>query len=86
MRSRGELIGICPVSASSAWWHDNIWPEASAVLFPRGRIRFVSPEGVVTDDRPMGDVALVHYGPGVGLFGEVMSPHGHVVVLRSDLL
>jgi site-specific DNA-methyltransferase (adenine-specific) len=40
LRSNTKVIGLLPVSTSSAWFHDYIYGKAE-IRFIRGRIRFV---------------------------------------------
>jgi len=47
---------LIPAAVGTKYWHDLIWPIASAVGFPRGRLDFGG------DDSPSFDSAVVVYG------------------------
>lgn len=40
----GNGIGLVAARTSAGWWHD--WmPKADAILFPRGKTKFIRPDG-----------------------------------------
>jgi len=42
----GDGIGIVRAYTSSGWWHDNMY-RADAILFPRGKTKFIRPDGSI---------------------------------------
>lgn len=44
--AHGEGIAIVRSYTSAAWWHDNMH-RAEAILFPRGKTKFIRPDGSV---------------------------------------
>lgn len=44
--AHGNGIGLARAYTSSGWWHD--WmPKADAIVFPRGKTKFIRPDGSV---------------------------------------
>lgn len=44
--AHGNGIGLARACTSSGWWHD--WmPKADAIVFPRGKTKFIRPDGSV---------------------------------------
>jgi len=66
----GKLcVMLLPVSTSTALFHDLIYPNASDILFIRGRIRFSGTNSkgeAVNDKAGMHDSMLVVFDPSVG--------------------
>jgi phage N-6-adenine-methyltransferase len=61
---RGTALVFARVE--TAYWHDTIWPHASGVLFPRGRISFLtapSPQAHNAGHNAGAPSALVAFGP-----------------------
>jgi hypothetical protein len=40
-------IAICRAYTSGSWWHDEVVPHAECLLFPRGKTKFIRPDGTV---------------------------------------
>lgn len=58
--SHGNGVAIVRAYTSSRWWHD--WmPSADAVLFPRGKTKFIRPDGSIGTS-PGHGVVLVGMG------------------------
>lgn len=57
----GNGIAIVRAYTSSSWWHE-LMPRAEAILFPRGKTKFVRPDGSIGGS-PGHGVALVGMGP-----------------------
>jgi hypothetical protein len=57
---RGTALVFARVE--TGWWFDHIWPKASAVLFPRTRIRFMRADGTTPTAGSGAPSALVAYG------------------------
>lgn len=53
-------IGIIRAYTSSAWWHDWI-PKVHTVCFPRGKTKFVRPDGTIGKS-PGHGIALIGMG------------------------
>jgi DNA N-6-adenine-methyltransferase Dam len=45
--AHGNGIAICRAYTSSDWWHEVVLPNAQTLLFPRGKTKFIRPDGVV---------------------------------------
>lgn len=56
----GNGIGIVRAYTSSGWWHDWI-PKVDAVLFPRGKTKFIRPDGSI-GRAPGHGIALIAMG------------------------
>lgn len=77
-RPDGHLFGILPASTNAAWFHKYVWP--AAICFPRGRIVFEPPPGVVDFEAPSIDTCVFYYGPDRELFRAEFEDKGHVVL------
>lgn len=40
-------IAIVRAYTSSSWWHQHVVPNAQTLLFPRGKTKFVRPDGTI---------------------------------------
>ncbi len=76
--AHGDGVGIVRAYTSSAWWHDYI-PRVDALLFPRGKTKFIRPDGSI-GKAPGHGIALVAMGPdccravlksGLGMFWDL---------------
>lgn len=56
----GSGVAIVRAYTSSSWWHD-LMPRAEAILFPRGKTKFIRPDGSVGGS-PGHGVVLVGMG------------------------
>lgn len=81
MNQQGRLIAVCPASVNSKWWHENVWAYATAIFFPKGRIEFDPPPGIVSNGSNMGDSAVVHYGVDAFGFRDHFEDLGKVIIL-----
>lgn len=81
MNQEGILVAICPASTSSVWWHENILEYSRAICFPKGRIQFDPPPGIVSDSSNMGDSAIVLFGSEMFLFKDLFEDYGHVIIM-----
>lgn len=45
LRRHGNGIALVFARTETAWWHDEIWHSADAILFLRGRLTFLRPDG-----------------------------------------
>lgn len=70
--AHGNGIGLARAYTSSGWWHD--WmPKADAIVFPRGKTKFIRPDGSVGKSP----------GHGVALFASgVAASH---ILMAADL-
>jgi hypothetical protein len=59
--AHGSGIAICRAYTSSDWWHDHVVPRAEVLCFPRGKTKFIRPDGVV-GTAPGHGVALIGMG------------------------
>lgn len=44
--AHGNGVGIVRAYTSSSWWH-SLMPQAHAILFPKGKTKFIRPDGSV---------------------------------------
>jgi hypothetical protein len=51
-------IAIVRAYTSSAWWHEWVVPHAQTLLFPRGKTKFIRPDGTVGGSPGHGIVLL----------------------------
>lgn len=58
--NHGNGVAIVRAYTSSSWWHD-LMPRAEAILFPRGKTKFIRPDGSVGTS-PGHGVVLVGMG------------------------
>jgi len=59
--AHGDGIAICRAYTSSDWWHEVVIPNAQALLFPRGKTKFIRPNGVI-GTAPGHGIALIGAG------------------------
>jgi phage N-6-adenine-methyltransferase len=64
-------------NATDSRWFQTLASRADAICFPAGRIKFMSPDGVVGS--PMQGQTFFYYGEAVTKFAEVFGPIGFVV-------
>jgi hypothetical protein len=57
----GNGIAVCRAYTSSDWWHDVVVPNAETLLFPRGKTKFIRPNGEV-GTAPSHGIALIGAG------------------------
>jgi phage N-6-adenine-methyltransferase len=70
------LVNNC---ADTAWFQDAA-QAASAICFPRGRIRFYMPNGKLHATPPLGQ-AFLYFGHHAANFARHFGPHGLVAIL-----
>ena len=56
--------GVMVVRAytSSNWWHELIVPNAETIVFPKGKTKFIRPDGTIGKE-PRHGIAFVGMGP-----------------------
>jgi hypothetical protein len=59
--AHGNGIAIARAYTSSDWFHDDVVPHAETLLFPRGKTKFIRPDGSV-GSAPGHGVALIGMG------------------------
>ena len=62
----GDGIAVVRAYTSAAWFHDHVVRRAQAVLFPRGKTKFVRPDGSVGTAPGHGVVLLGMGSVGIG--------------------
>ena len=70
-------------SQTSATWFQEAYRAASAVCFPRGRIRFLRPTGEAGPSPKQGQ-AILYFGPRAACFEKEFSKHGSITLLRRE--
>ena len=77
----GDGIGLVRAYTSSSWWHEYI-PQVDMICFPRGKTKFVRPDGSIGKS-PGHGVALIAMGAygcgalersGLGMIWELRKP------------
>lgn len=58
----GNGVVVVRAYTSSAWFHDHVAPRAELLLFPRGKTKFVRPDGSIGGS-PGHGVVLIGMGP-----------------------
>jgi hypothetical protein len=75
-------IAVCRSYTSCDWWHDHVVPRAETLLFPRGKTKFIRPDGTI-GTAPNHGIALIGMGAvanaalqrcGLGWFVELRAP------------
>jgi DNA N-6-adenine-methyltransferase (Dam) len=59
--AHGDGIAICRAYTSSDWWHEVVIPNVETLLFPRGKTKFIRPDGIV-GTAPGHGIALIGMG------------------------
>lgn len=62
MAEHGDGVFLTFARVETAWWQDWVWPHASAIWFPRGRLTFCFPDGKPAPYNSGGPTALIAYG------------------------
>jgi len=78
----GEIEQACVLvnNATETAWFQRMLKAADAVCFPKGRIRFIDPDGNVSSFSPLQGQAVIYFGSNTGAFVTEFSKKG--VVLR----
>jgi hypothetical protein len=85
-------IAICRAYTSSRWWHQYIIPNAETLLFPRGKTKFIRPNGEV-GTAPGHGIAFVGMGEvantalqqsGLGWFVDLRGTHRRQKIAEID--
>jgi len=76
----GDVSEACVLvnNATETEWFQNLARHASAICYPRGRVRFWSPSGSKASN-PLQGQAVIYMGPRADRFCEVFSRFGFVV-------
>jgi hypothetical protein len=84
-------IFVCVARTSCDWWCELVWPLSELILFPRGKTRFLRPDGS-PGPSPTNGVALLAKGEvacaalrrcGNGLLGFCATPDRSASLLRA---
>ena len=77
----GNGIAIVRAYTSAGWFHDHVWPRAESLLFPRGKTKFIRPDGSIGKS-PGHGIVLIGMGA-VCCAALKRSGLGHYVALRE---
>lgn len=55
-------VALIPARTETDWWWDHVWKPASGMLFIRGRVEFLYPDGLRARAAFPGPMVLVAYG------------------------
>jgi DNA N-6-adenine-methyltransferase Dam len=78
----GNGIALVAARTSADWFHDVVAPNAETLVFPRGKTKFIRPDGTIGKEPGTG-VVLIGMGPianaalrrsGLGLFVQLREP------------
>lgn len=75
-------IAILFARTETAMWHENIWPKASAILFLKGRVSFLKPNGEPAANSSGAPSALIAYGEEAARRLANSDLKGHLVQLK----
>lgn len=74
-----QIIALIPARVGTKYWHDYVWPEATQILFPEGREKFIDPITLSTPRHGATfDAAVIYYGNRRARFDGVFGPHGQL--------
>jgi len=62
LAEHGQGTALIFARTETALFHDLVWPLASAILFLRGRVTFLDPEGVAASANSGAPSVLIAYG------------------------
>lgn len=81
----GEVKEACVLvnNATDTGWFHRLASVSSAICFPKGRIRFIDPEGNPSG-APLQGQAVLYLGDNTDAFSEEFAGFGFVVALASD--
>lgn len=83
LAEHGNGIAILFARTETAMWHEDIWPKASAILFLRGRVSFLKPDGVPAPNSSGAPSALIAYGDTAAERLTNSGIEGHLVSLKK---
>lgn len=62
LAAHGQGTALVFARLETRWWFEHVWPVATAILFLRGRLSFIRPDGIPAGHNAGGPSALVAYG------------------------
>lgn len=83
MHNRGTVLIFARVETD--YWHEFVWPRATAILFIRNRLNFYLPDGTRARGNAGGPSALLAYGPDDARKLAVSGVTGALVSLRQAI-
>mgnify|MGYP000139976657 CR=1 FL=1 len=78
-----SVIKLCPVAIGTTFWHSEVFPKATAIFFPKGRLKFLI-GGETRASAPMDCCLILWTPPNKNIpYGleEAFRPHGKVIIL-----
>ena len=80
----GEITQACVLvnNATETAWFQRMVASADAVCFPRGRVKFLNPDGAPVG-APLQGQAVIYFGNRMEAFSERFSTFGPVLAVRS---
>lgn len=80
---QNEIVLLIPGAFETKHYQRIIYPNATAILYPEGRVNYVIPGQTGTNSPPMNS-ALIYWGNKPDLFKQIFEFKGHVEVLRPQ--
>jgi hypothetical protein len=78
----GRGTALVFARTETALFHEWVWPHATAILFPRGRVTFLDPQGVAASANSGAPSVLIAYGERDAEALEQSGLEGRVVWLK----
>lgn len=63
LADHGTGTALIFARTETAMWFEHVWPEATAILFLKGRLHFLHPDGTRASANAGAPSALIAYGP-----------------------
>jgi hypothetical protein len=80
----GQGTALIFARTETALFHDWVWPQATAILFLRGRVTFLDPTGRKANANSGAPSVLIAYGERDAAALESAGLDGHIVRLRGE--
>lgn len=84
LAQHGTGTALIFARTETALFHEWVWPHATAILFLRGRVTFLDPQGVAASANSGAPSVLIAYGEGDAAALAASGLDGHLVALRTE--